>query len=102
MGKYFTGKEERYEKIINLLCEYKGVKREELLEILKDQNCKYLFFLLIKRYGCDDMGILKRDFPSVNKNKINNNLKKAEEKLLLNRKIRDMYFEAEDLIEKVE
>lgn len=102
LEKYFTNKEERYERIISLLCEYKGVPRDELLEILKDQNCKYLFFLLIKKYGCDDIGILKRDFPSVNKSKINSNLKKAEEKLLLSRKIRDMYFEAEGLIEKAD
>jgi hypothetical protein len=102
MQKYFSGKEEKYEKIIELLCNYKGLNRTELFKILKDQECKYLFFLLIKKYGCDDETMLKKDFPFVNKSKIINNLKKAEEKLLLNRKIRNMYFEAENLIEKID
>lgn len=102
MERYFANKEEKYERIINLLCKYKGLNRDELFKIFKDQECRYLFFLLIKKYGCDDMGILKKDFPSVNKTKINSNLKKAEKKFLLNRKIRNMYFEAGDLIEKVE
>ncbi|KZL90067.1 ribose-5-phosphate isomerase [Clostridium magnum] len=103
MQKYFSDKEEKYEKIIGLLCKYKGLNREDLFKILRDQECKYLFYLLIKKYGCDDnMVIIQKDFPTVNKNRIKNNLKKAEEKLLLNRKIRSMYFEAEDLIEKTD
>ncbi|MCH5139072.1 ribose-5-phosphate isomerase [Clostridiaceae bacterium UIB06] len=103
MHKYFSDKEEKYEKIINLLCKYKGLSREDLFKILKDQECKYLFYLLIKKYGCDDnMVRIQKDFPTVNKSRIKNNFKKAEEKLLLNRKIRNMYFEAEDLIEKTD
>lgn len=102
MDKYFINKEEKYEKIIKLLCAYKGLDREELFKILKDQECRYLFFLLIKKYNCYDMGMLHKDFPSMNKSNIGTNLKKAEEKLLLNKKIRDMYFEAEDIIENAE
>lgn len=103
MQKYFSNKEEKYERIINLLCKYKGLSREDLFKILKDEECKYLFYLLIKKYGCDNnMGIIQKDFPTVNKNRIRNNFKKAEEKLLLNRKIRNMYFEAEDMIEKTD
>lgn len=102
MGKYFSDKEEKYEKIIALLCKYKGLSRPELFKVLKDQECKYLFYLLIKKYGCDDMGKIQKDFPTVNISRIKNNCKKAEEKLLLNRKIRNMYFEAEDLIEKTD
>lgn len=103
MQKYFSDKEEKYEKIIDLLCRYKGLNREELFKILKDQECKYLFYLLIKKYGCDDnLGIIQKDFPTVNKNRMKSNLKKAEEKLLLNRRVRNMYFEAEELIEKTD
>lgn len=102
MNKYFINKEEKYEKIINLLCKYKGLNREELFKILKDQDCRYLFFLLIRKYNCYDMGMLNKDFPSMNKNNMGLNFKKAEEKLLLNKKIRDMYFEAESIIEKAE
>jgi hypothetical protein len=103
MQKYFSDKEEKYEKIIGLLCKYKGLNRKDLFKILKDQECKYLFYLLIKKYGCDDnMVIIQKDFPMVNKSRMKNNFKKAEEKLLLNRKIRTMYFEAENLIEKTD
>lgn len=103
MQKYFSDKEEKYERIINLLCKYKGLSREDLFKILKDEECKYLFYLLIRKYGCDNnMGIIQKDFPTVNKNRIRNNFKKAEEKLLLNRKIRNMYFEAEDVIGKTD
>jgi hypothetical protein len=102
VDKYFIDKEKKYERIIELLCRYKGLNREELFKILKDQECKYLFFLLIRKYKCYDMGILYRDFPSMSKNSIGINFKKAEEKLLLNKNIRDMYFEAENIIEKAE
>lgn len=102
MSKYFNNKREQYEKIINILCEYKGINREELFEILKDKECKYIFFLLIKKYRCDDMKIIQKDFPNINSKNINMNFKKAQEKILLNRKIRNMYFEAEDVIEKIE
>ncbi len=101
MNKYFINKEEKYEKIIELLCRYKGLSREELFKILKDQECRYLFFLLIRKYNCYDIGTINKDFPSMNKNNIGMNFKKAEEKLLLNKKIREMYFEAENIIEKV-
>jgi hypothetical protein len=101
MGMYFSDKEERYEKIISLLCRYKGIDREELINILKDRECKHLFFLLIKKYECNEMKLLQKDFPLMSKNSISNNFKRAEQKLFLNRKIRDMYFEAEEFIERV-
>ncbi|AWI07634.1 hypothetical protein [Clostridium drakei] len=102
MSKYFNDKREQYEKIINILCEYKGISREKLLEILKDKECKYLFFLLIKKYGCDDMKMIQQDFPSINTKNINSNFRKAREKILLNTKIRNMYFEAENILESIE
>lgn len=102
MKKYFTDKEKMYEKIINILCEYRGLNKDELFKILKDNECRHLFFLLIRKYGCDDMEMIKKDFPSVNRSSIRNNFRKAEEKMLLNRKIRNMYFEAEDVINKAE
>lgn len=101
MNKYFIDKEEQYKRILELMCKYKGLSREELFKILKDKECRYLFFLLIRKYGCYDIGMLQKDFPSVNKNNIGLNFRKAEEKLLVSRKIRDMYFEAEDIIERI-
>lgn len=100
MVKYFDNKREKYEKIINILCKYKGIGRKELFKILKDKECKYIFFLMIKKYGCDDVKIIQEDFPNINSKNINISMKKAQEKILLNTKIRNMYFEAEDVMEK--
>jgi hypothetical protein len=101
MNKYFNNKEKAYYAIIDILREYKGLTKNELFQILKDNDCRHLFFLLIKKYGCFDLELLKKDLPSISKNKLNNNIKRAEEKLLFNKKIRNMYFEAEELIDKI-
>lgn len=98
MNKYFNNKSDTYAAIIEILSKYKGLNKDELLKILKDKECKYLFFLLIKKYQCSNLEILKKDFPSINKNKLENRTKAAEKKLLINKKIRTMYFEAENLI----
>lgn len=37
-----------YEKIIEAICKVKGIKRYDLLKILKDKECKYILFLLLK------------------------------------------------------
>lgn len=99
--KYFIKKEDKYERIIEILCQYKGISREELYSILKDGECRYVLFLLLKKYDCVDMDILSRDFSINSLRKINYNVRKAEEKLLLNKKVRDMYFEAENILEDV-
>lgn len=100
--KYFRNKEQVYTKIIEILCEYKGFSKEDMFKILKNESCRYLFFLLIKKYECCDVELLKKDFPSVNSKNVKKNIKRAEEKLLLDKKIREMYFEAEDIIDRVE
>ncbi|WP_027623653.1 hypothetical protein [Clostridium lundense] len=99
--KYFN-RSIKYEKIIELLCSYKGIKREELIRILEDEECKYLLFLLLKKYNCMDIESLTKDFEIDNKRKLNNNLKKAEEKFLINKKVREMFFEAENIIEEIQ
>ncbi|MBV4418773.1 ribose-5-phosphate isomerase [Clostridium tyrobutyricum] len=98
--KYFNDKTQTYSAIIDILCEYKGLSKEQLFNVLKDKDCKHLFFLLIKKYECFDLDMLKKDIPSINKIKLENNINQAQKKLLLNRKIRNMYFEAEDLLDR--
>lgn len=100
--KYFIDKEKQYERIIEMLCKYKGIKREELYRILKDKECRYVLFLLLKKYNCVVLENLDRDFSIDNKRKVNYNIEKAEEKLLLNKKVREMYFEAETAIERID
>lgn len=96
----FKNKENTYKRIIGILCEYMGINSSELIKIMKDKECRYILFLLLKKYDCIDMGNLNRDFLINSKKKITSNLRKAEEKMLINKRIRDMYFEAENIMEK--
>lgn len=101
MSDNFSIKEDKYEKIIEVICYYKKIKREEFFQILKDRECKYLMFLLMKKYKCTDMERLHKDFLIESKKSINYNLKKAEEKFFINRDFREKYFEAEDIVNRV-
>lgn len=90
----------RYEKIIELMCEYKGINKIDLYKLLKDKNCKYMLFLILKKYG-GGYEFIKNYIPECNKRSINYNCKKAEKMFLINKEFRDMYFEIEDEIEKI-
>lgn len=94
-------KEEKYLKILKVICSIKGIAQEELFKILKDRESKYLLFLLLKKYKCTDKEVLHRDFSIESIKSINYNMKKAEEKFFVNKEFRDMYFEVEGIIEKV-
>ncbi|MCM0649766.1 ribose-5-phosphate isomerase [Clostridium swellfunianum] len=100
MDKFFK-KEDKYATILDVICSIKGISHEELFKILKDRESKYLLFLLLKKYRCTDMDVLNRDFSIDSKKSISYNMKKAEEKFFINKEFRDMYFEAEGIIEKV-
>lgn len=90
----------RYERIIELMCEYKGINKRDLYKLLKDKNCKYMLFLILKKYG-GGYEYIKNDIPECNKRIINYNCKRAEKMFLINKEFRDMYFEIEDEIEKI-
>lgn len=100
MGKFFPNNN-RYEQIIEMLCKYKDINKDELFKILKDKNCRYLLFLLLKKYNCTDFQRIKNDFNIKNKNTMNYSIKKAEEKLFINKEFREMYFEARDVLENI-
>lgn len=93
-------RKDKYSKIIDTICEIKGISRDELYKILKDKECRYLLFLLLKKYKCADIEILSRDFSIESRKRVNYNVKKAEEKFFINKEFRDMFFEAEDIIDK--
>lgn len=93
-------KEDKYTKIIETICELKGLGRDELFRILKDKDCKYLLFLLLNKYKCTDIEMLQRDFLIESKKSVRYNLKKAEERFFINKEFRDMYFEAQSIIDK--
>lgn len=91
---------ERYETILQIFCKTKGIKREELVHILKDRECRYLLFLLLKKYKCMDMRKLHEDFYIESKKKVDYSFKKAEERFFINKEFRDAYFEIENIVEE--
>lgn len=87
-----------YEKIIEAICEVKGIKSNELLKILKDKECKYILLLLLKKYKCGDVENVYKDFMISNKRAVTYGAKKAEERFFVNKEFREMYFEIEDIL----
>ncbi|MDT8715607.1 ribose-5-phosphate isomerase [Clostridium sp. 19966] len=98
MGYY---NEERYELILEVICSYKGIKKEEINKILKDRECKYFLFLLLNQYRCFDCEKVKQDFNYKSNQAIKNNIKKAEEKFFINREFREKFFEVQKIAKKI-
>ncbi|AJD30762.1 hypothetical protein AAGC94_09185 [Clostridium sporogenes] len=96
---YFTSS--KYENIIKLLCEYKGLSEYEMINIMRDNECRYLLFLLLRKYNCIEIENLRKDFNISDYEGICNNIEEAEKKLLLNKKIRDMFFEAGEILDNI-
>lgn len=97
---YFN-REIHYEKIIELLCNYKNIDRSKLMDILKDEECKYILFLLLNKYDCMDNENIYKDFKIKDKNNIHEISKTAEKKLMINKNIREMFFEAETIMRNI-
>jgi len=91
---------DKYDKVIEVLCRAKGINKEELFRLLKDKECKYMMFLLLKKYKCVDLEKLSKDFSIESKKTINYNFKKAEERFFVSKEFRDMYFDLEEIVEK--
>lgn len=92
---------ERYLTIINTICEKNNISKEELKEILKEKEMKYMIILCLEKYDCLDEENFKDVLRIKTKKSIYNNLRKAEEKLLINHKFRKKYFELEKNIENI-
>ena len=45
----------RYEKIINFMCEYKKIPKEEIFKVLNNKECRYILLLLLKKYKCTNI-----------------------------------------------
>ncbi|WP_163192871.1 ribose-5-phosphate isomerase [Clostridium thermarum] len=98
IGKY---KQSRYDAIIEIICNYKGISKEQLSDILRDRECKYLLFLLLEKYKCTELDYIRKDLRISTKKSIRNNVKKAEEKFFINREFREKYLELEKIAQKI-
>lgn len=90
-----------YIRIIKCICEYNEVAMDEFIDILKEKENKYLLILTLKKYKCFDKKKVKQLLNLHSDRSINYNMKKAEEKFLVNREFREKYFELEKSIEKI-
>lgn len=91
--------EEKYFRIIKQICNFNNIPKEELLDILKEKDMKYLYILFLKKYDCWSESELKEVLKVKTRKSIHYNYQKAEEKLLINKKFRDKYFEIEKKID---
>ena len=87
---------EKYIFILSVICRHYSIEPMDFLNTLKNKDNKYLFLLLLKKYKCIDENKIKEDLKLNNKRSLNYSLKKAEEKLLINREFREKFFEIED------
>lgn len=90
----------KYVSILNNICNYYGIGEEKFIELLKERDNRYILLLLLKNNNCLEPEKIKEIFKLKTSKSINNNLRLAEEKLLVNRIFREKYFELEDNIEK--
>jgi hypothetical protein len=88
----------RYLRILQMICKYYDIEEKEFLDLLKAKENKYLLLLLLKNNNCFDINAIKELFNLKTSRTINNNLKQAEEKLLINRSFREKYFDLENHI----
>ena len=59
-----------------------------------------MLLLLMKNFNCINNRKIKDDLVEITDRSIKNNIKKAEEKILINKKFRDEYFELEEIIKE--
>lgn len=67
---------------------------------LKNKECRYILLLLLKEFRCLDKEKIKKELSIKTNKSIDNNLKRAEEKLLINKEFREKYFYLEKKIGK--
>lgn len=89
----------RYVEIIEEISQMKNLSNEELIHILKEKEMRYLILLFLKKYDCFNEDNIKEILNVKTKKGINYNYQKAEEKLLINKRFRDKYFELERKLE---
>lgn len=92
---------DRTQIIINILCNYLDRDFKDFHNIIMENENKYLLLLLLKNYRCLNKERIKNIFNISSENSVNYNIKKAEEKFLINKNFREIYFEIEKYLEEV-
>ncbi len=90
----------RYICLLQCLVSYYNIKEEDFIEMLKIRENKYLLLLFLKKYKCMNEEEVLKILNLKNKRSLCYNIKKAEEKLLVNRDFRATFFDIEDYLLK--
>ncbi|MEN8078855.1 hypothetical protein ABFP60_17950 [Clostridioides difficile] len=91
---------DKYYNIISIVCKYYGIDNEELEQLIKKKDNVYLTILLMKNFKCLREEKVKENLGIINNRALSYRLKKAEEKILINKDFRDEYFELEEKIKE--
>lgn len=89
-----------YDDIIEYMCSYYGITINEMIELLKKKEYKYMLLLLLKKHDCVNADKLQSRLNIKSEKFIRNNIRNAEEMLLFNGFFRERYFNMEKYIEK--
>lgn len=84
--------------VINILCSHLS---EDFEQVTTNKEHRYLLLLLLKNYNCLNREQIKRVLDISSNKSMNYNIKKAEEKFLINRQFRETYLSIEKYLEQV-
>lgn len=97
----YNNKLDKVSIVMNVLASYLDIEVNEMNKILKKKENKYIFLLLLKDYNCLQKDKVKEILNIVSDKSIKYNIDKAQEKFLINKEFREMYFEIQDGINKI-
>lgn len=97
----YDGQLDRVSIVMNVLASYLGIELKEMEEKLKKKENKYIFLLLLKNYKCLQKDKVKEILNIINDKSFKYNMDKAQEKFLVNKEFREMYFEIQQGINKI-
>lgn len=91
---------DRYINILRGISLYYGMDENNFIQLLRYKENKFLLLLLLKKYKCMDQDNIMSILNYKSKKSISYNVKRAEEKLLINREFRDKFFQIEESLLK--
>lgn len=89
-----------YNRVLDILIQYYGISYAEFYDMLRKKENKYLFLLLLKEFRGLNKENINEQSISLSYRSLIYNLRKAEEKLLVNKEFRENYFTLQEKVEK--
>lgn len=90
-----------YLKILKFICDYYGIKENDIEKLFKNSEQKYIILLALKTNNCLDIEGVIEKCGIKDLKQLNSYVRKAEEKLLINIYFRKKYFSLEENIKKL-